>query len=82
MYTMHLHNCVNIRFKPPLGTELETDDDAKLTPLHLVSRYLPRYQDEDAQTQDQEEVEVTTLSSSKQAMKFLVTFCRVDVSLC
>lgn len=60
---------------------MASDDDSKLTPLHLSARYLPRYQDEDAQTQDQEEVEVTALSSSKQAMKFLVTFCRVDVSL-
>ena len=79
MYVHHLHDC-ETNFNP-LGTELASDDDSKLTPLHLSARYLPRYQDEDAQTQDQEEVEVTALSSSKQAMKFLVTFCRVDVSL-
>ncbi len=65
---------------PHAGTALPSDDEAKLTPLHFAARYLPRYQDDDAQQQDsQEEVEVTTLSSSKQAMKFLVTFCRVDV---
>lgn len=63
------------------GTELPTDDEAKLTPLHFSARYIPRYYDEDNPMQDTDEAEVTTLSSSKQAVKFLVTFCRVDVSL-
>ena len=69
---------------PSTGTDIQTDDEAKLTPLHFAARYIPRYQDE--ATEQLEglsggEQEVTYLSSSKQAMKFFVTFCRVDVSL-
>lgn len=55
---------------------IKTRDD-KWTPLHFAARYRPRYKDDSAA--DTEE-NVTYLSSSKQAVQFLISKCRVDVS--
>ena len=56
--------------------------DEKWTPLHFAARYRPRYKDDDDEEEEGEEGKVTYLSSSKQAVQYLINKCRVDVSLC
>ena len=54
--------------------------DEKWTPLHFAARYRPRYKDDDDE-EEGEEGKVTYLSSSKQAVQYLINNCRVNVSL-
>ena len=57
--------------------------DEKWTPLHFAARYRPRYKDDDDDEQEgEEEAMVTYLSSSRQAVQYLIRKCRVDVSTC
>ena len=57
---------------------IKTRDD-KWTPLHFAARYRPRYK-EDEESEETEE-NVNYLSSSKQAVQYLISKCRVDVRL-
>ena len=54
--------------------------EEKWTPLHFAARYRPRYSDDDEE-EEGEEGNVTYLSSSKQAVHYLIRKCRVDVSV-
>ena len=56
--------------------------DEKWTPLHFAARYRPRYKDDEDAEEEGEEGKVTYLSSSKQAVQYLIRKCRVDVSVC
>ena len=57
--------------------------DEKWTPLHFAARYRPRYKDDEEEEEGEEgEGNVTYLSSSKQAVQYLIRKCRVDVSMC
>ena len=55
-----------------------------MTPLHFAARYVPPYRDEATYEREaqatSEAVNVTHLSSSKQMVRFLVQYCRVDVN--
>lgn len=55
-----------------------------MTPLHFAARYIPPYRDEATYEQEArattESLDVTHLSSSKQMVRFLVQYCRVDVN--
>ena len=63
---------------PTTVARIKTRDE-KWTPLHFAARYRPRYKDDD--DDEGEEGNVTYLSSSKQAVQYLIRNCRVDVSI-